>query len=74
MMKLKQKLKKIVKDDNSLGLKLEAIRALKESGAEQADVISCLEVLRQEFPDKDDHILELLDFVSGFCSNHMRIW
>jgi hypothetical protein len=52
------------------------LRRLKDRGIEQASVYSFLEHLRQAISDEetDDRILEVADFVAGFCSPHMKVW
>ena len=52
------------------------LRAYKAQGVSQDEVYSFLELLRGRAPDgaADDRILEIGDFVAGFCSPHMKIW
>lgn len=52
------------------------LRGYKEQGVSQDEVSSFLESLRGRAPDEaaDDRILEVVDFVAGFCSSHMKIW
>ena len=49
----------------------------KACGGTQDDAYSILEAIREE-EKKDstleDRILEVMDFVSGFCSKDKRIW
>ena len=42
----------------------------------QQEVYRFLDSLHRAGPDgvTDDRILEVADFVAGFCSSHMRIW
>jgi len=62
------------------GLSLEEIVAMlrryKEKGVAQGEIYATLEALRTKAPNDavDDQILEVADFVAGFCSPHMRIW
>ena len=53
-----------------------SLRQLKASGLERAEAMQALESLREQAPDEaaEDRILEVMDFVSGFCSPHMTIW
>jgi len=74
MNELKKQIEIIVLDKNSLNLKIEQLRSLRHLGFTQLEAKICLEELRQEFNEKEDHILELLDVVCGFCSENMRIW
>jgi hypothetical protein len=52
------------------------LRRWKDQGVGQSDVYSFLESWHQAAPDEaiDDRILEVADFVAGFCAPHMRIW
>jgi hypothetical protein len=52
------------------------LRAYKSQGVSQREVYSFLESLRNRAPDEatEDRILEVADFVAGFCSPQMRIW
>jgi len=52
------------------------LRRYKTLGVKQDDVYSFLTSLRDRAPDEalEDRVLEVADFVSGFCSPHMKIW
>ena len=52
------------------------LRQLKQHGITQDEMYSALESLRQRATDEamEDRILEVADFVAGFCSPHMKIW
>jgi len=52
------------------------LRRYREQGVSQDEVYSFLEALHQSAPDEatDDRILEVADFVAGFCSAHMEVW
>jgi hypothetical protein len=52
------------------------LRRYKELGITQKEVYSFLETWHQSTPDEvtDDRILEVADFVAGFCAPHMKIW
>jgi hypothetical protein len=52
------------------------LRAYKSQGVSQSEVYSFLESLRNRAPDEatEDRILEVADFVAGFCSPQMKIW
>jgi hypothetical protein len=62
------------------GMPLDGIVALlrryKDEGATQGEVYSFLEGLHRTAPDEktDDRILEVADFVAGFCAPHMKVW
>ena len=52
------------------------IVGFKADGGSQQEAMQTLEKLRLEFSQdeaKGDKLLELLDFVSGWCSDEMRI-
>lgn len=47
----------------------------KHSGGTQQEAYVTLEKVRDECEEsQEDLILELMDFVSGFCSKDQRIW
>jgi len=70
MNELRKQLEIIVIHTNSLSLKVKQLRDLRDLGVTQLEAKTHLEELRQDLNEKEDHILELLDFVCGFCSEH----
>ena len=54
----------------------EKLRHFKEQGIVKQEVIKVLEGLRQEAADEavEDRILEVMDYVYGFCSPSLTIW
>ena len=51
------------------------LREFKNSGGKQVDAVNILDALRVESNNGMEMvILELMDFATGFCSPHMRIW
>jgi hypothetical protein len=52
------------------------LRRYKEQGVTQGEVYSFLDDLHRAAPDEmtDDRILEVADFVAGFCALHMKVW
>jgi hypothetical protein len=52
------------------------LRQFKQEGVTQGETYAFLESLREKTSDEatDDRILEVADFVAGFCSPHMVIW
>jgi len=52
------------------------LRHLKQNGVTREEAYSFLESLRAKAPDEmtDDRILEVADFVAGFCSPHLAVW
>jgi hypothetical protein len=55
---------------------VELLRRYKAQGVGRDEVYSFLEALRGRGLDEadEDRVLEVADFVAGFCSPHMRIW
>jgi hypothetical protein len=74
--KLKQEVEAAIKSDQSLPEIVALLRRYKEQGVTQTDVYSFLESLRQAAPDEATNyrILEVADFVAGFCSPHLKVW
>ena len=52
------------------------IKAFKEQGGQQSEALKILSALRENSQKEshEDVILELMDFVTGFCSPHTMIW
>lgn len=52
------------------------MRDLRDAGISSHDVLLFLEDLRANCPDdhKEDVVLELMDYVTGFCSEDQMIW
>lgn len=52
------------------------LRQYKAQGVNRNEVYAFLESLRDRASDEaeEDRILEIADFVAGFCSPYMRIW
>ncbi len=73
---LKLKLEAAIRSDTPLADIVALLRQAKERGASQQEVYAFLEGLHQSAPDEatDDRILEVADFVAGFCSPQMRVW
>ena len=47
----------------------------KKTGIEQADMLDCLSLVKDKLDDdKEDTILDLLDFVTGFCNPALKIY
>lgn len=55
---------------------VQILRHYKLSGGKQEHAQQTLEHLRSTInhEEQEDKILELMDFVAGFCSPHMSIW
>ena len=71
-----QQLQSAIHSRQSLDYIVELLRSCKASGVPQRDVYAFLEQLHCDIEDEsvDDRILEVADFVAGFCAPHMRIW
>jgi hypothetical protein len=52
------------------------LRRYKQGGATREDVYAFLTSLRDSATDEatEDRVVEVADFVAGFCSPHMRVW
>jgi N-acetylglutamate synthase-like GNAT family acetyltransferase len=73
---LEKELEAAVKSDLPLGEIVALLRRYKEQGIAQAEVYAFLERMHHAVADEatDDRILEVADFVAGFCAPHMKIW
>ena len=73
---LQRKLKTAIQSDASLHEIVALLRQYKEQGTTQKEVYTFLEAWHDAAPDPltDDRILEVSDFVAGFCAPHMKIW
>src|SRR5262245_50443314 len=70
------KLETAIWSDRPLGEMVDLLRQFKDLGIARAEVYAFLEALREKpRPEAvDDRILEVADFVAGFCSPHMKVW
>ena len=73
---LRQELVAALRADVSLFEIVALLRRYKAQGVTKDEVYSFLESLRQAASDEEaeDRILEVSDFVAGFCSPHMKVW
>jgi hypothetical protein len=73
---LERELETIIKSNMPLDGVVTLLRQYKERGVTQGEVYSFLEALHRAAPDEatDDRILEVADFVAGFCASHMKVW
>jgi len=71
-----KELEAAVRSSIPLGEIVSLLRRYKSQGTSQREVYRFLESLHQKALDEttDDRILEVSDFVAGFCSSPMRIW
>lgn len=73
---MQQELKSAIRSNVPLDQIVALLRRYKDQGIAQRDVYSFLEAWRRAAPDEatDDRILEVADFVAGFCASHMKVW
>jgi hypothetical protein len=73
---LQHELEAAVRSDMPLDEIVVLLRQYKEHGITQDQVYSFLEAMHHAAPNEvtDDRILEVADFVAGFCAPHMKIW
>lgn len=76
MTNLQQELEAVIQSDKPLEQIVARLRQLRHHGITQSEMYSALESLRQRATNEamEDRILEVADFVAGFCSPHMKIW
>ena len=75
-MNLENEIKVALKKQASLQMLREIVCQYKQNGGTQYTAYVTLEKIRaeqMEEPD-EDRILELMDFVAGFCSQDQKIW
>lgn len=63
-------------NNSSLAEMFERIRLFKGNGGQQTEAVRILESVRNEITSEqsEDIVLELMDFVTGYCSPSARIW
>jgi hypothetical protein len=73
---MRRELEAAINTDKPLDEIVALLRRYKAQGVTQDQVYSFLETLHQAAPDEetDDRILEVADFVAGFCAPHMKVW
>lgn len=73
---LRQRLKRLISPEIALSLVVDELRQMKNDGFEQEVVRTALEDLRITCNTEleEDRILEVLDFVTGFCPPEMKVW
>jgi hypothetical protein len=73
---LRQELEEAIRSGSPLEEIVALLRCYRAQGVTRDEVYSFLDSLRSTAPDEatDDRILEVADFVAGFCSPHMRVW
>lgn len=73
---LRRRLKQMIATENQLLSVIDSLRQIKNEGFEQEAVRGALVDLRKDVETEleEDRILEVLDFVTGFCLPERRIW
>jgi hypothetical protein len=69
---------KCVSEPNPESSLMAAVLDARASGVEKSSILADLEDLRRELrearrEDRDDVVLEVMDYVTGWCAPHMRI-
>ena len=75
-MSLEDHIKRALQKQASLQMLREIVCQYKQSGGTQQAAYETLEKIRRgqmEGPD-EDRVLELMDFVAGFCAQDQKIW
>jgi hypothetical protein len=73
---VQHELEAAIRSDMPLNEIVALLRQYKEQGITQDQVYSFLETWHHAAPDEmtDDRILEVADFVAGFCAPQMKVW
>lgn len=73
---LRRELEDAIRSDRSLEDIVALLRQYKAQGVNRDEVYTFLQLLRDSAADEaeEDRILEVADFVAGFCAPHMKIW
>jgi hypothetical protein len=75
-MDFENEIKTALKKQLPLPMLREIVQRYKQWGGTQKNAYGTLEKIRQECSDEpgEELILDLMDFVAGFCSIDQRIW
>ena len=75
-MDLENEIQTALKKQVPLPMLREIVQRYKQCGGTQKTAYDALEKIRQDYSDEpcEDLILDLMDFVAGFCSKDQRIW
>ncbi len=75
-MDFESEIKQALRKQVSLQMLREIVYQYKQHGGPQEKAYGTLEKIRQEYSAEpcEDLILDLMDFVTGFCSKDQRIW
>jgi hypothetical protein len=73
---LSKELEGVVKAGLPLGQIVSTLREYRRQGITRDEVQLVLETLRHQAPSEavEDRILEVMDIVSGFCSQENTVW
>lgn len=73
---IQQELQTAIRSNVPLDQIVALLRKYKADGITQREVYSFLDDWRRAGPDEatDDRILEVADFVAGFCAAPMKVW
>jgi hypothetical protein len=71
-----RELEEAVHSDMPLEDVVALLRRYRARGVTQGEVYALLQSLHAAAPNdaRDDRILEVSDFVAGFCSRHLKVW
>jgi hypothetical protein len=72
----RRELESAIKAQRSLEEIVGLLRRYRDEGTSQAEVYAFLDELHRGATDDavDDRVLEVADFVAGFCAPHLKIW
>ena len=73
---MERELESAVKSDVPMADVVALLRQYKDRGVSQLEAYAVMERLHLSATEDvvDDRILEVADFVAGFCAPHMKIW
>jgi hypothetical protein len=75
-MSLEDQIKRALQKQESLQMLREIVCQYKQNGGTQQAAYETLEKIRREQKEgsDEDRVLELMDFVAGFCAQDQKIW
>lgn len=69
-----EKIYELIKQESDIDSLYKQLCLFKNRGMCREKMLECLETLREKHEMEQDRILELMDFVTGFCSPHMTVY
>ena len=71
-----EQLDTVIASGAPLGQIVNVLRQYREAGVAREEAMGALETLRSQAHDenREDRILEVMDIVSGFCSQENTVW